>query len=70
MRAVANAKVDGLVDEVMGEFYMPMRKDFNDVAQGVSGKRRLLVIFQDECEKDLNCNKLTIATVEKIPINE
>ena len=40
------------------------------MVQGVSGKRRFLVRFQDGCEKDVTSNKLTILTVENIPMNK
>ena len=40
------------------------------MAQGVSGKRILLVRSQDGCEKDLNLNQLTIMTLVNIPLSE
>ena len=44
-----------------------MRKELNDVAESVFGKRRFLVRFQDGCGKDLTLNQLTKITVERIP---
>ena len=40
------------------------------MVQGLSGKRRLLVRFQDGCEKDMTLNQLTVVTVEKVPMTE
>ena len=36
------------------------------MVQSVSGRRRLLVRFQNGCENNLSSNQLTIVTVEKI----
>ena len=44
-----------------------MRKEFNGVVQGISGKKRFLVRFQDGCEKDLSSNQLTTVIVDNIP---
>ena len=44
-----------------------MRKDFTGVVQGVSGKMRFLVRFQDGCKKKMSLNQLTIVVVENIP---
>ena len=63
--------VGDLEDQVIREgFSGRMRKYLTDVAQGVSGKRRLLVRFQDWCEKDLNLNKLTVVTLDRIPMKK
>ena len=40
------------------------------MVQGVSGKKRSLVMFQDECKKYLTSNQLTIMIVEKSPVEE
>ena len=37
------------------------------MVQGVSGKRRLLEIFQYGCENSLASNRLTVVTVDWIP---
>ena len=47
-----------------------MAKGFTGVVQGVSGKKRFLVRFQDGCKKDMALNQLTIVIVEKIPVEE
>ena len=44
-----------------------MRKELTGVVQGISGKKRLLVRFQDGCKKNLYLNQLTIVIAEKIP---
>ena len=35
--------------------------------QGIFGKKRLLVRFQDGCENNLSSNQLTIVIIEKVP---
>ena len=40
------------------------------MVQGISGQNRLLVRFQDGCEKDLTLNQLTIVIVEESPAEE
>ena len=47
-----------------------LRKYFTGVVQGVSGKRIFLESFQDCCEKYLTPNKLTVAKLQKIPVNK
>ena len=37
------------------------------VAQGVLGKKRFLLRFQDGCKHNMSSNQLTIGIVEKIP---
>ena len=37
------------------------------VVQGISGRRRFLVSFQNGCEKNMSSNQLTVLIVEKIP---
>ena len=65
-----NSKVGELEDEVREVFYRRTRKYFTGVFQAVSGKRSLLVRFQDGCEKDMTSNQLNIMILEKIPVNE
>ena len=67
---VAKAKVGELEDEVREGFSRRPKKDLNGVVQGVSGKRRFLVRFQDGCEKVMTSNQLTIVTVDRIPVIE
>ena len=40
------------------------------VVQGVSGRRRFLVRFQNGCEKNISLNQLTVVIVEKILVEE
>ena len=47
MGTLAKAKVGELEDEVREGFFRRMRNYLNGVVQGVSGKRRFLVRFQD-----------------------
>ena len=49
---------------------MQLIKQLTGLFQGFSDKRRLLFSFQDMCEKYLTSNQLTVATVEKIPMDE
>ena len=68
MGTVEKSNVGELGDEVREGFYRRMRKELTGVVQGVSGKRRFLVRFQDGCEKDMTSNKLTAVIVDKIPV--
>ena len=47
-----------------------IRKDLNGVVQGIYGKKRFLVRFQDECENDLTSNQLKIMILERILVEE
>ena len=47
-----------------------LRKGLTGVVQGISGKGRFLVRFQDGCEKNMTSNQLTAVTVEKRPVHE
>ena len=68
---VAKSKVDELEDEVRELlFSRHIRKELTGVVQGVSGKRSFLVRFQDECEKYLTSNQITIVTVDNRPVTE
>ena len=40
------------------------------MVQGVLGRRRLLVKFQNECEKNLSLNQLTVVTSHEILVEE
>ena len=40
------------------------------LVQVLIGKKSFLVRFQDGCEKDVNSNKLTIVTVDRIMVTE
>ena len=47
-----------------------MRKELNGVVQGVSGRRKFFVIFQNRCENNLSSNQLTAVIVEKILVEK
>ena len=70
MGMVVKAKVCKLVDDVMEVFYRCLRKEFTCVVQGASRKRRILVRFQELCEKDITLNQLTIVKLENIPVHD
>ena len=64
------ARVGELEDEVREVFYRRLRKDLTGVVQVFSGKKRLLVRFQYGCDKNPTSNKLTVMTVDRIPMTE
>ena len=45
-------------------------KELTGVVQGVSGRRRLLMRFQNGCKNNLSSNQLTVVIVDKIPAEE
>ena len=47
-----------------------MRKELSSLLQVVSGNKRILLRFKDVCEKYLTLNKLSLVTVDKIPVDE
>ena len=52
--AVVKANIGELEEEVRAGKSRRMRKELIDVVQGVLGRRRLLVRFQNECKKKLS----------------
>ena len=40
------------------------------MVQGVSGRRRFLVRFQNGCKKNLSLNQLTVVIMDKIPVED
>ena len=44
-----------------------MRKELTSTVQGLLGKKRFLVRYQDGCKHNLSSNQLTILMVENIP---
>ena len=54
---VVKAKIGELEEEVRVGSARRMRKELTGVVQGVSGRRRLLVRFQNGCEKNLSSNQ-------------
>ena len=61
------AKIGELEEEVRSRCSRSMRKEFAGVVQGILGKKRLFVRFEDGCEKNLSSYQLTIVIVENIP---
>ena len=48
---------------VKGRILRRLRKEFTGVVQGVSGKKRFLVRFQNGFEKDMTSNQPTVVVV-------
>ena len=67
---VVKAKIGELEEEVRAGNSRRMRKELTGVVQGVSGRMRFLVRFQNGCKKNLSSNQLTVVIVEKIPVEE
>ena len=59
-----------LEEDVMAGNSRRMRKDLTGLVQGVSGRRRFLVSFQNGCENNLSSNQPIVVIVEKIPVEE
>ena len=68
--AVNKANISELEEEVRSGFTRRVRKKLTGVVQGISGKKMLLVIFQDGCENYLTSNQLTKVIVEKSLVEE
>ena len=68
--SVVDTKVGDLEEDLREGLLRRLSKELAGVVQGVSGKRRLLVRFQDGFDKDLNSNQITTTTIEKIPMDE
>ena len=64
---VVKSKIGELEEEVRAVSSRRIRKEFTGVVQGVSGRRRFLVRFQNGCKNNLSSNQLTVVIVEKIP---
>ena len=67
---VVKAKIGELEEEVRADNSRRMGKELTGVVQGVSGRRRFLVRFQNGCENNLSSNQLTVVVVEKILVEE
>ena len=65
---VVKAKIGELEEEVRADNSRRMRKELTGVVQGVSGRRRFLVRFQNGCKNNLSSNQLIIVIVDKIPV--
>ena len=66
VETVVKSKIGEFEEEVREGCTRRIRRDFTGMVQGVSGKKRLLVRFQDGFENNLSSNQLTIVIVEKI----
>ena len=67
---VVKAKIGELEEEVRAGNSRRMRKELTGVVQGVSGRRRFLVRFQNRYEKNLSSNQLTVLIAQKILVEE
>ena len=67
---VVKAKIGELEEEVRVGSSRRIRKELAGVVQGVSGRRRLLVRFQNGCEKNLYSNQLTVVTAHEILVED
>ena len=67
---VVKAKIGELEEEVRVGSSRRMRKELTGVVQDISGKRRFLVRFHDECKKNLSSNQLTIVAAHEILVEE
>ena len=63
-------KVGWLEDGIRAVFYRRLLGKLRTVVEAVFGKRRLLMIFQDGCEKDLTFNQIILMTVDMIPVTK
>ena len=63
---VVKSKIYELEEELRAGSSRSVRKELTGLDQVVSGRRRLLVRFQNGCEKNLSLNQLTVVIVEKI----
>ena len=64
------AKIGELEEEVRVGSSRRMRKELIGVVQGVSGRRRLLVRFQNGCKNNLSSDQLTVVTAHEILVEE
>ena len=67
---VVKAKIGELEEEVRVGSSRRMRKELTGVVQGVLGRRRFLVRFQNGCENNLSSNQLTVVTAHEILVEE
>ena len=67
---VVKSKIGELEEEVRVRSSRRMRKYLTAVVQGVSGRRRFLVRFQNGCKKNLSSNQLTAVTEHEILVEE
>ena len=63
---VVKAKIGELEEEVRVGSSRRMRMELTGVVKAISGKRKFLVRFHDECEKNLSLNQLTVVAAHEI----
>ena len=68
--AVVKTKIGELEEEVRVGSSRRMRKELTGVVQGVLGRMRFLVRFQNGCENNLSLNQLTAVTAHEILVEE
>ena len=64
---VVKANIGELEEEVRAGCPRRSRKELTGMVQGISGKKRFLVRFQDGCKNNLSLNQLTIFILDNIP---
>ena len=64
---VVKSKIGELEEEERAGSSRRTSKELNGVVQGLLGKKRFLVRFQDGCKNNMSSNQLTIVIVENIP---
>ena len=57
------AKIGELEEEVRAGIPRRMRKELTGLVQGVSGRRRFLVRFQNGCKNNISSYQLTVVIV-------
>ena len=67
---VGKANTGELELEVRAGNSRRMSKELTGVVQGVSGRRRFLMRFQNGCKKNMSSNQLTVVIVHKILVEE
>ena len=65
MGVVVKSKNGELEEEVRAGSSRRTRKELTGMVQGVLGRRRISVRFQNGCKNNLSSNQLTVVIVEK-----
>ena len=67
---VVKAKIGELEEELRVGSSRRMVKELTGVVQGVLGRRRFLVRFQNGCKNNMSSNQLTVVTAHEILMEE
>ena len=67
---VVKSKIGELEEGVRECCSRRTRKELTGVVQGVSGRRRFLVRFQNGCKNNISSNQLTVVTAHEILVEE